>query len=122
MTYATLDDLRAVAAAYSLPDDDATSLRALDLASHDLDRHLGATYALDLQTPERAAALVDACAIQAAFRLAQGGSIMLGEDEGLASVGGVTFSLREPRRLSAEAVERVAGLGLYARSGTVAEP
>jgi hypothetical protein len=68
MAYATLDELCAVAEHYevTLPDDDATAQRALDLASRDLDRHLGASYTLDEVTPVQAAALTDACAIQPA--------------------------------------------------------
>jgi hypothetical protein len=51
---------------------------------------------------EQADALADACAVQAVFRLSQGPDLMLGADDGLASVGGVTFSLRDARRLSPE--------------------
>lgn len=123
MSYATVDYLRRIAPAYEVivPADDDVAQRALDLAVLDLERHLGARYALPLLTPEQAAALVDACAIQALFRITQSGPLMLGEDDGLSSAGGVTFSLREPRRLSPEAVDRVAGQGLYARSGTVVD-
>lgn len=124
MAFATLEDLSAVAAAYevTVPADENIAQRALDLAAHDLDRHLGATYALEELSSEQAAALVDANAIQATFRLAQGGSMTLGEDDAIASTGQLTFSLRDPRRLSPEAVERVAGLGLYVRSGTYVQP
>jgi hypothetical protein len=37
-------------------------------------------------------------------------------------MGGITYSLRPVRRLSDEAIERVAGVGLYVRSGTYVAP
>ena len=122
--YATLDDLRPVAAAYEVAiDSDDAATRALELASHDLDLHLVGTGTLDPDTltDDQLAALADACAIQATFRLSQG-PLMLGEDDGLASAGPVTFTLRPLTRLSPEAADRISGLAMLRRSGCAPPP
>jgi hypothetical protein len=91
--------------------------RLLDLATGDVIRHLGAAWDPVFLDPDEVAALSDATAIQACFRAGQGDAA-LGLDDGLASVGGMSFSLRVPPRFSPEAAERVAGHGLLARTGT----
>jgi hypothetical protein len=117
--YADTDRLRTVAAVYRVPvPDDQTAAWLLAQATRDIDRHLGASYDVSVLDADQADALADACAIQALFRVEQG-ALMLGADDGIASFGDVSVSLRAIPRLSAEAVERVAGYGLYARSGTV---
>src|SRR3954468_11395153 len=100
MAYATLADLRLVAADYDVQvPDDAKALRALDLASADLDRYLGAPEGFDvaLLTAAQATALMDATCIQAAFRIEQW-PLALGNDDGVMSVGPLTLSARPPLR------------------------
>jgi hypothetical protein len=125
VSYATLDQLKATAPAYqvALPDD-PTAQRCLDLASHDLDAALIGTGPVDTTqlTQDQLDALTDACSIQACFRIQQGGDQMLGLDDGIASVAGISFSLRTPARLSPEAADRVAGMGLLRRSGCAPAP
>ena len=120
MSYATLADLRNVAAIYGvlIPSDDDAQ-QALDLASHDLDLALlgVGTFDITVLTPTQVDALSDACAIQACFRLQQGGDLMLGTDDGVSAVGAISFSRQTPARLSPEAADRIAGLGLLRRSG-----
>jgi hypothetical protein len=125
VSYATLDQLKATAPAYQVPvPDDPTGQRCLDLASHDLDVALIGTGPVDTSTltTDQLDALADACAIQAIFRLGQGPEMMLQLDDGLASAGGVTFSLRTPARLSPEAADRITGMGLLRRSGCAPPP
>lgn len=121
MIYATADDLEQAAEFYgvSIPADTPSRERLLALASRDIARYLGADWDPLLLEPEQIAALRDATCAQAVFRSGQGGEFFIGLDDGVASVGGLTFSTRTPPRLSVEAAELVAGLGLYARSGTV---
>ena len=120
MSYATVDQLRNVAAIYGvlIPSDDDAQ-QALDLASHDLDLALLGVGSFDTSalTATQVDALSDACAIQAAFRIQQGGDLMLGTDDGVSAAGGISFSMRTPARLSPEAADRIAGLGLLKRSG-----
>jgi|SRR6266545_3996808 len=107
--YATLADLRLVAADYDVTvPDDAKALRALDLASADLDRYLGAPEGFDLTllTAVQVTALVDATCVQACFRLEQW-PFALGNDDGVTTV---TLSTRTPLRISPEAVERVSNV------------
>jgi hypothetical protein len=120
--YADQTRLERVAAVYgvALPDDQACAW-LLEQSTRDLDRYLGASYVPADLDPEQADALADACALQAAFRVEQG-PLQLGTDDGLAGFGDVSVSMRAVPRLSAEAVERVTGLGLYARSGTIPAP
>ena len=120
MSYATVPELRVAAQVYgvSLPDDDACE-HLLDLATRDVQRHLGARWEPLLLLPEQVAALRDGTVAQACFRAGQGGDFALGLDDGVASIGGVTMSLRTPPRFSQEAAEALADLGLYVRSGTV---
>jgi hypothetical protein len=119
--YATLDDLRPVAAAYAVPlPSDAECGRLLELASGDLDRFLGATYDPAGLEPEQAEALRDAACIQASFRVGMGRDSALGVTDDIASLGSVSFTLRPMPRLSPEAAERVSGLGLVARTLTAA--
>ena len=119
--YATVDDLEDWAAFYSvtLPPSDADKERLLRLATKDVQRYLGADWDVLLLEPEQVEALRDATCVQACFRTGQGGEFALGLDDGLASIGGVSFSVRTPPRFSSEAAELLAGLGLFARSGTV---
>lgn len=119
MSYATVDDLRPWLDYYSLgfpPDAE----RLLTLATRDVQRHLGAEWDIALLLPEQAEALRDACCVQACFRLAQGAETLLGVDDGVSAVGGMSFSVRPIPRFSIEASELLGGLGLYARSGTIA--
>lgn len=123
MSYATPADLEAAATFYGVtPPPAAQRARLLELASADVDRHLGASYAGLVVLAEQADALRDATAVQALYRAAQGGDLALGLDDGLASVGPLSFSLRTPARFSPEATDLLAGVGLYARSGTVVAP
>lgn len=95
--------------------------RLLELATLDLNRHLGAAYVPAELDPEQAEALADATAMQACFRVEQG-PLQLGTDDGIAQYADVSVSLRPIPRLSIEARERVAGMGLFLRSGTVPPP
>ena len=121
MRYATLVELRAVAKLYgvTVPSDDDEAGWLLDLATRDVQRALGAEWDVALLDPEQVEALREATVVQAVFRQAQGSHLALGIDDGVAALGGISFSTRTPPRLSPEANELLAGLGLYARSGTV---
>ena len=90
----------------------------LKLATADVSRWLGARWVTTTLEPEQVDALADGCAIQAC-RVAQGPEFSVGADDGLAAIGGVTFSTRTPARFSPGAAEALAGYGLYVRSGTV---
>jgi len=117
--YATADDLLPWCAHFGVafPDDAA---RLLDLATRDVQRHLGAAWVLSLVDADQRAALVMATAIQAAWRAGQGADSLLGLDDGVSSIGGMSFSVRSAPRFSPQASELLSGLGLFARSGTVA--
>lgn len=119
--YADIDTLQSWAQFYDveLPSTDDCE-RLLDLATRDVQTFLGARWVVADLEPEQVTALRDATAVQATFRVAQGGEFTLGVDDGLASIGGVSFSTRTPARLSPEAEELLAGMALYVRSGTVA--
>jgi hypothetical protein len=124
-SYATLEELRVVAAAYQVvvgSDDEAQ--RALDLAARDLDLFLIGVGTLDTTqlTDDQADAVSDATCIQACFRIQQTPDLMLGLDDGISSVGPLSFSPRTPARLSPEAEDRVTGLGLLKRSGCAPPP
>ena len=120
MSYASEADLEVVCAAYGLamPDDPEW---VLEQASRDVSRYLGAAWDLADLEPEQQTALTEATAIQGAFRVAQG-DLQLGADDNIQAAGPISFSLRSVPRFSPEAAERVAGFGLYARSGTVSTP
>ncbi len=125
--YATPADLEAWARFYEVEIPAASAEgdpreRLLELATADVIRFLGAAWPLELVEPEQAQALIDATAIQATFRAAQGGELSLGMDDGIASMANISFSLRTPPRFSPEASEALAGMGLLAKSGTVAPP
>jgi hypothetical protein len=124
VVYATPDDLKPVAARYCVSPipGDTEALGVLELASRDLDRFLLGVGTFDplLLTPDQLAALNGATCVQACFRLEQGAELELGLQDNLASVGPLSFSLRDPRRLSPEAAEIVSGVGLYRRSGCAA--
>lgn len=119
MIYATPEDLAEAAEFYGVSIPSANVERVLDLATRDVQRHLGAQWVPLLLEPEQVEALRDATCAQACFRAGQGGEFALGLDDGLAAIGGVSFSTRTPPRLSAEAAETLAGYGLFVRSGTV---
>ena len=118
MSYATVDDLRERSAFYgvTIPDD---AEHLLELATRDVQRALGAEWDPALLEPEQVDALREATVVQACFRASQGGELALGVDDGLAAIGGVSFSTRTPPRLSPEADEVLAGRGLFVRTGTV---
>lgn len=122
MSYAEPADLAAVCEVYAIPTPrDERAAWLLEQASLDVDRHLGVTgqpYDVDELDADAANALKTATALQAAFRIAQG-ELMLGADDAVAVAGPISFSMRQPPRFAAEAAERLAGWGLYARSGTV---
>jgi hypothetical protein len=122
VSYATSDDLRALAALYAVqvPTESAVTTKVLEMASQDVDRHLGVPggYVVESLHADQVDALRDATAMQAAFRLEQG-PLQLGSDDGIASVDGMSFSLRSLPRFSADAAERLAGMGLMRRSGTL---
>lgn len=122
MSYATVAYLRELALFYgvTVPTADADCERLLSLATRDVDRYLGAAWDVADLTAEQVEALADATAAQACFRAGQGGEFTLGLDDGVAAIGGVSFSTRTPPRFSPEAADLLAGLGLFARSGTVA--
>jgi len=118
--YATAADLVETATFYGLtPPPAADRERLLALAEADIVRHLGAVWDPDVLPPAQNGALRQATAVQALFRAEQGPEAVLGLDDGLASVGPLAFSLHRPPRLSPEAVDLLAGLGLFTRSGTV---
>lgn len=123
MSYASIAELRDAAEHYgvTLPSGDAAKQRLLDRAARHVDQFLGATYdPLDpLLEPDQIQALKDGTVAQAAYLAAMGGESALGVDDGIASLGGVSFSVRQPARFSAEAAELLSGVGLFARSGTV---
>ena len=118
MSWATPADLRSWATEYrvTVPDDPE---RLLELATGDVASYLGARWDLALLEPEQVQALTNATCVQALFRIEQGGQLMLGADDGIAAVGPVSFRSGATPRLSPEVPVLVAGLGLYARSGTV---
>ena len=115
MPYATVEDFMATAAVYgvALPEDPQA---VLDAGQRDTTRYLGAAYDPAVLLPSQAEALRDASCIQACFRVEMSAD-MLGAEDGLASAHGVTFSIRPRPRFSPEAAERLAGHGLYRRSG-----
>jgi hypothetical protein len=119
VSYATPDHLDGWADLYGVQVPHGQAERLLELATRDVQRHLGAEWDTDDLEPEQVAALCDGTCAQACFRIGQGGSHALGLDDGLASIGGVQFSMRTPPRFSPEAAELLAGLGLYVRTGTV---
>jgi hypothetical protein len=106
-------------APYQYAEPQAILDRLLEVATRDVQRFLGFAWDLALLDADQADALRDATAQQAAFRVAQGLETGLGTDDGLASAGPLNFSLRPVPRFSPEAAERLAGYGLFARSGTV---
>jgi hypothetical protein len=116
--YATEVEVRAWADFYgvALPDDVA---RLIALASGDVARFLAAHWDVTTLEPEQVAALADATAVQAIFRAQQGRDAGLGIEDGVSSVGGISFSLRMPVRFSPQASELLAGQGLLLRSGTL---
>jgi len=119
MSYATRDDLVAYAAVLELSVP-AQADGLLEAASRDLERVMGRqNVPVDLLLPEARGALQRACCAQALFRHAQGGDEMLGTDDGVASVGGIAFSMRQPARVSPLLVEELADHGLLARTSTV---
>lgn len=91
--------------------------KLLRLASADVARHLGAEHDPLLLFPDQVEALRDAACAQALYRFGQDAA--LGLDDGLASVGPLVVSLRQPPRFSPESGEILADQGLYLRSGTV---
>ena len=120
MRYADPPDLEAWATFYGVPvPPDAEQERLLDLATRDVQRHLGAAWDAALLPVVQADALRQACAVQALFRYAQGDDAALGLDDGIAAVGPLQLSRFAPPRFSPEAAEVLAGLGLFAKSGTV---
>ena len=95
----------------------------LGFAARYVERFCGRVWA---DTPEdiseaQAAALRTAVALQAAFRSEQA-DLMLGSDDGLASSGSVSFSLRPVPRFSADAIERLQGTGLIVRAPMASDP
>ena len=121
MIYATFAQLQGWAAFYgvTVPATDAAAQPLLKLASRDVDNYLGTAWNPLLLAPEQVAALADGAAIQAVFRSGQGAEFSLGLDDGIAALGGVSFSIRQPARFSPDAAEALAGFGLFVRSGTV---
>lgn len=118
--YATSSDLVAYATLLDLPapSGDATLLEA---ASRDVDRIMGRQNLPVAQLlPGAQGALQRAVCAQALFRHQQGGDEMLGTDDGLASVGVLSFSVRPTPRLAALVLEELDGFGLLARTSTVA--
>jgi hypothetical protein len=121
VSYCTPTQLEDVARLYGMqhhvPHVDAA---LLDAASRDVDRYLGAPggYDVSLLDPEQGDALRDATATQALFRLEQG-ALLLGTDDGISSVQGMSFSLRALPRFSAEAADRLVGTGLFRRTGSL---
>jgi hypothetical protein len=81
--------------------------------------YLGERWDAGLLDPEQVQALANATCAQALFRIEQGGAMMLGTDDGVASIGQASF-LTVGTRLSPEVPVLLAGLALFVRSGTVA--
>lgn len=120
MSYATVGDLEAYARLLGLSAP-AGGVDLLEAASRDVDRICRRrNIPVDLLQADARAALSRATAAAALFRAEMGGEAVLGVDDGLASIGPVSFSARPPQRWSTLVVEELAGFGLLARSGTVA--
>lgn len=134
MTYATADELAEYLASneevWNAPEgDDAEAL--IERAELDVDRALGPLdrdpitgLKLDpatLTTPQRAALARATCAA-AEFRLTQGEEDLVGADDGISSVGSLSFrdGLR-PRPPGLKALEELSGFGFEIRSGTVSK-
>jgi hypothetical protein len=104
--------------------------RVLERASRDLDAHLGwpapATDTLRIDTgtltPYQVAALKRATCEQATYRLQRGEAEMAVDQDGLASVAGISFSSMPPPRLGPAVGEALADAGLLRRSGLAEVP
>jgi hypothetical protein len=121
--YATTEQLADYAQTLGVPTP-GNSDALLDAASRDLDVVLVGVASLDTSTldADQLAALARGCCAQAIYREVQGPSTVIGEDDGLAAAGGITFSLRTPARVSALAIEEVTGHRLLTRSGCAPPP
>lgn len=119
MTYATAEQLSAYASLLATPVP-ARGAELLAAASRDVDVYLGTTYpdAL-LLLPEQVAALAAATCAQALFRDQQDAEQVLGVDDGVTAMAGVSFSGRPSPRWSPLVAEELAGSGLVVRTGTV---
>lgn len=135
-SYATPAELRAYLLdnpAVRAPADDAAAERLLQRAEHDVDRQLGTTTrdpvsglafgqaALAALSVGQLDALMRATCAAAEFRLLAGEEILVGSEDGIAAVGGLSFSQRPPRRIAPKVAEELAGSGLVSWSGTVEE-
>lgn len=133
MAYASEDDLRGyVSDDAVLPTDPEDMAAMLHAASRDVDALL-APLAVDADeglkvsgalaaglSAAQAAALVRACCAAAEWRLVQGDEELVGGADGIASVGGISFTGGPlPRPPGPKVIEELAGL-LPVRSGTVA--
>jgi len=120
--YATPSDLAEWTAFFGLefPNDPE---RLLDLSSMDVARWLGVGWdpASPLLETEQRDALRDGACVQACYRIAQGHQELLGVDDGVSSLGSISFAQREVVRFSPEAAGLLSGMGLLVRSGC-AEP
>jgi len=106
-----------------LPDADAALMRAAARAAHVLRvRVLGWLPVELLLKPEQVAAIDQAVALQVIFASAMGPEDLLGVDDRIAAVGGLSFAPRPAPRVSEAAREALADVGLVQRSGTVATP
>jgi hypothetical protein len=118
--YADTQDLETLAADldFRLTGDEDFRSRLLDQAARDLDAQvLGISYEgeLDELTEEQRDGLRRATTAQALFRSEMQGEWALGIDDGLASVGSLSFWRLPQPRISPAATEAVSGLGLIAR-------
>jgi hypothetical protein len=124
--WATLAELRLAAADLDLelPADDARCERLLTQAEGDVAVHALGTRVLDLDllTPAQRGALARATVRQAIWRANMDGSDLLGVQDNLAAVGGITFSRDPVPRFSPAALEEVALHGLIRRAPMAPAP
>jgi hypothetical protein len=127
VSWATPEELRALAADLKVPApaDDDQAQRLLDQAARDLEAYvLGARdLVLDALSDGQRDALSRAACMQALWRSRMDKDDVLGVDDRLASIDGITLAPRPSARYSTAAAAELALHGLVARSGTVmAEP
>lgn len=135
LTYATTADLSAyiedVPATYvPLPDEggrEAFLTRFLERAERDIDRIVGPWPLYesgrkfdpeDLTAPQQEALKRATCAA-AEYRIATGEGELIGAEDGIASVDGISFTSRPLARIGPKVTEELSGAGLILYSGTL---
>ncbi len=119
MSYAVAEDLSAYASLLGIPVP-VGGPELLAAASRDVDVYMGTSYPdPTILLSAQALALSRATCAQACFRDLQGGEDLLGLDDGVAALAGVSFTGRPSPRWTPLVAEELAGSGLVTRSGTV---